>query len=322
MQPGRLSVTLAAAVLLAPACPLAQEYPSRPVRVVVPFPAGGGTDIVARLVTQKLPERLGANFLIDNRGGAGGTIGADMVAKSPPDGYTIGVVSSSHAINPSLYKKLPYDTLRDFAPITLIVSGPGLLVVHPSVPVRTVKELIAFAKSRPGQIAYASAGNGTPPHLAGELFKSMTGTSMVHVPYKGNTFAFTDLVSGQVSVSFPTIPSVLPLVRAGRVRALAVTSARRSAVVPDLPTIAESGVPGFDSATWFGMLAPAGTPASTLAKLHQETTRAVHLPEIRDRFVEQGLDPVGNKPEEFAAIIRADVAKWGKVVAASGAKLD
>jgi tripartite-type tricarboxylate transporter receptor subunit TctC len=185
-----------------------------------------------------------------------------------------------------------------------------------------VKELVAFAKSRPGQIYYASAGNGTPPHLAAELFKSMTGVSMVHVPYKGNTLAFTDLVSGQVSVSFPTIPSALPLVRAGRLRALAVTSAKRSAVVPNLPTIAESGVPGYDSATWFGMLAPGGTPASIVAKLHQETARAVHLPEIRDRFLEQGLDPVGNRPEEFAAIISADVAKWSKVVAASGAKVD
>jgi len=322
MKPSRLVRTAIAAALLGPACVHAQEYPARPVRVVVPFPPGGGTDIIARLVTQKVAERLGVNFIIDNRPGAGGTIGAEAVAKSPPDGYTIGVVSSSHAINPSLYKKLSFDTLRDFAPVTLIVTGPGVLVVHPSVPAKSVKELIAFAKARPGQIYYASAGNGTPPHLAAELFKSMAGVNMVHVPYKGNTFAYTDLVAGQVSVSFPTIVSALPLVRAGRLRGLAVTSAKRSAVIPELPTIAEAGIPGYDSATWFGMLAPAGTPPAIVAKLHQESARAIHLPEIRDKFREQGLDPVGNKPEEFAAIIRADVAKWSKVVAAAGAKID
>jgi tripartite-type tricarboxylate transporter receptor subunit TctC len=300
----------------------AQDYPARPVRVVVPFPPGGGTDIVARMVMQKLGERLGANFVIDNRSGAGGTIGTEIVAKSPADGYTLGVVSGSHVINPSLYKKLPYDAVRDFAPVTLLVSGPGLLVVHPSVPARTVKELVAVAKARPGQIYYASAGNGTPPHLAAELFKTMTGVNMVHVPYKGNTFAFNDLVSGQVSVSFPTIVSGLPLVRSGRLRGLAVTSARRSAVVPDLPTIAESGVPGYDAASWFGLLAPAGTPAPITSKLHQEVARIVHLPEIRDRFLDQGLDPVGNTPAEFTAFIGAEVQRWGRVVAASCAKID
>ncbi|HKA42709.1 MAG TPA: tripartite tricarboxylate transporter substrate binding protein [Burkholderiales bacterium] len=310
------------AVVLAPAAACAQEYPGKPVRVVVPFPPGGGTDIVARMVMQKLGERLGANFVIDNRSGAGGTIGTEIVAKSPADGYTLGVVSGSHVINPSLYKKLPYDAARDFAPVTMLVSGPGLLVVHPSLPARTVKELIAVAKARPGQIYYASAGNGTPPHLAAELFKTMTGISMVHVPYKGNTFAFTDLVSGQVSVSFPTIVSGLPLVRSGRLRGLAVTSARRSAVVPDLPTIAEAGVPGYDAASWFGLLAPAGTPASITAKLHQETARIVHLREIRDKFLDQGLDPVGNTPAEFAAFIGAEIKRWSKVVAASGAKID
>jgi len=311
-----------AAALLAPLAAQAQDYPARPVRVVVPFPPGGGTDIVARLVTQKLGERLGANFVIDNRSGAGGTIGTEIVAKSPPDGYTLAVVSGSHAINPSLYRKLGYDAARDFAPVTLIVSGPGLLVVHPSVPAKTVKELIAVAKARPGQLHYASAGNGTPPHLAAELFKTMTGVNMVHVPYKGNTFAFTDLVAGQVSVSFPTIPSALPLVRSGRLRALAVTSARRSAVLPDVPTIAESGVPGYDSASWFGMLAPAGTPAAITTKLQQETARILQLPDIRKRFLDQGLDPVGDTPQEFAAFIGVEIAKWSKVVAASGARVD
>ena len=300
----------------------AQEYPARPIRVVVPFPVGGGTDIVARMVTQKLGERIGGSFIIDNRSGAGGTIGTEIVAKAPADGYTLGVVSGSHVINPSLYKKLPYDPVRDFAPVTLLVTGPGLLVVHPSLPARTVKELVAVAKARPGQLYYASAGNGTPPHLAAELFKTMTGTSMVHVPYKGNTLAFTDLVAGQVSVSFPTIVSGLPLAKSGRLRALAVTSARRSAVVPDLPTIAEAGVPGYDAASWFGMLAPAGTPAPIMAKLHQETARIVQLPEIKTRFLEMGLDPVGNTPAEFAAFIASEIPRWGKVVAASGARID
>ena len=314
-----------AAFLLAFAAPgmtFAQDYPAKPIRVIVPFPPGGGTDIIARLVTQKITERLNVNFLIDNRPGAGGSLGSEIVARSVPDGYTIGIVSSSHAINPSLYKKLAYDAARDFAAVTLIVSGPGLLVVHPSVPARTVKELIAFARSRPGQVYYASAGNGTPPHLAAELFKSMTGISMVHVPYKGNTQAYADLVSGQLSVSFPTIVSSLPFVRAGRLRGLAVTSARRAAVVPELPSIAEAGVPGYDSATWFGMLAPAGTPAAIVLKLNQEATRAIQLPDTRNRFLEQGLEPVGNKPEEFAAIIANDMAKWAKVVAASGMKID
>ena len=314
-----------AAFLLAFAAPgvtFAQDYPAKPIRVIVPFPPGGGTDIIARLVTQKITERLNVNFLIDNRPGAGGSLGSEIVARSVPDGYTIGIVSSSHAINPSLYKKLAYDAARDFAAVTLIVSGPGLLVVHPSVPARTVKELIAFARSRPGQVYYASAGNGTPPHLAAELFKSMTGISMVHVPYKGNTQAYADLVSGQLSVSFPTIVSSLPFVRAGRLRGLAVTSARRAAVVPELPSIAEAGVPGYDSATWFGMLAPAGTPAAIVLKLNQEATRAIQLPDTRNRFLEQGLEPVGNKPEEFAAIIADDMAKWAKVVAASGMKID
>jgi len=271
---------------------------------------------------QRLGERLGANFLIDNRSGAGGTIGAEIVAKAPGDGYTLLVASSSHVINPSLYKKLAYDTVRDFAPVTMLVTGPGVLVVHPSLPARTVKELIAVAKARPGQIHYASAGNGTPPHLAAELFKTMTGTSMVHVPYKGNTQAFSDLVSGQLSVSFPTIPSALPLMQGGRLRALAVTSSKRSALLPAVPTMAEAGLPGYDASTWYGLLAPAGTPTAVVGKLHQEVARIAQLPEVRDRFREQGLDPVGNTPAEFTALISAEIRKWSRVVAASGAKID
>jgi len=301
---------------------LAQGYPGKPIRIVVPFPPGGGTDIVARILTQKLSESFGANFVIDNRAGAGGSIGTEMVAKAPPDGYTLGIVSGSHAINPSLYSKLPFDAVRDFAPVTMLVSGPGLLVVHPSLPVKTVKELIALAKGKPGQLNYASAGNGTPPHLAGELFKSMAGVDMVHVPYKGNTPAFVDLISGQVSLSFPTIPSALPHVQAGRLRALAVTSRKRSAVMPQLPTIAESGLPGYDTSSWFGMLAPAGTPREIVRKLQQESAKVLQLRDVREKLLSQGLEPVGSTPEEFAATIESEIAKWAKVVKASGARVE
>lgn len=297
-------------------------YPERPVRVIVTFPAGGGTDIVARMVFQNVAERSGASFVIDNRGGAGGTIGTDLAAKSPADGYTLVVVSGSHTINPSLYQKLPYDTVRDFAPVTLLVTGPGLLVVHPSLPAHTVAQLIALAKERPGQMLYASAGNGTPPHLAAELFKSMTGTSIVHVPYKGNAQAMTDLIAGQVSLSFPTIPSALPHVQAGRLRALGVTSARRSSVLPEVPAIAEAGVSGYEGSAWYGVLAPAGTPQDIIGRWQNELRNALRLPELRGKLIAQGLEPVANSPAEFAAIIASEITKWRKVVAASGAKVE
>lgn len=297
-------------------------YPERPVRVIVTFPPGGGTDIVARMVFQKVAERFGATFIIDNRGGAGGTIGTDLAAKSPADGYTLVVVSGSHTINPSLYKKLPYDTVRDFAPVTMLVTGPGLLVVHPSLPARTIRQLIALAKERPGQMLYASAGNGTPPHLAAELFKHMTGTNIVHIPYKGNAQAMTDLIAGQVSLSFPTIPSALPHVQAGKLRALGVTSARRSSALPEVPAIAEAGVPGYEGSAWYGVLAPAGTPQGIVGRLQNELHNTLRLPELRDKLIAQGLEPVANTPAEFAAIIAMEITKWSKVVAASGAKVE
>lgn len=323
--PAALAVALVcnlAVSLLGEGAVVAQDYPSKPIRLVVPFPPGGGTDIVTRTVTQKLAEILGASFVVDNRGGAGGSIGTEIVAKSPPDGYALVMVSGSHTINPSLYKKLPYDSVNDFSPITLVVSGPGILVVHPSVPAKNVRELIALAKSKPGQLIYASAGNGTPPHLAAELFKSMAGVNMVHVPYKGNTQAFPDLISGQVQVSFPTIPSAIPHVRSGRLRALAVTSKQRSHVAPDIPTIAESGLPGYDASSWYGLLAPAGTPASVVAKLQQGVVKVLELPDVKEKMLSQGLDPVGSTPEEFAATIKTEIPKWAKVVKASGAKAD
>jgi tripartite-type tricarboxylate transporter receptor subunit TctC len=274
------------------------------------------------MVFQKVAERSGATFVIDNRGGAGGTIGTDLAAKSPADGYTLVVVSGSHTINPSLYQKLPYDTVRDFAPVTMLVTGPGLLVVHPSLPARTVRQLIALAKERPGQMLYASAGNGTPPHLAAELFKHMTGTNIVHIPYKGNAQAMTDLIAGQVSLSFPTIPSALPHVQAGKLRALGVTSARRSSALPEVPAIAEAGVPGYEGSAWYGVLAPAGTPQGIIGRWQNELHNTLRLPELRDKLIAQGLEPVANTPAEFAAIIAMEITKWSKVVAASGAKVE
>jgi tripartite-type tricarboxylate transporter receptor subunit TctC len=290
--------------------------------VIVTFPPGGGTDIVARMIFQKIAERTGGNFIIDNRGGAGGTIGTDAAAKAPADGYTFVVVSGSHAINPNLYKKLAYDTLRDFAPVSLLVTGPGLLVVHPSLPARNVEELIAVAKSRPGEILYASAGNGTPPHLAAELFKMMAGVAIVHVPYKGNAQAMTDLIAGQVSLSFPTAPSALPHVQTRRLRALGVTGAKRASGLPDIPTIAEAGVAGYEASAWYGVLAPAGTPPAIVNKLQNEIHAVLRMPEIIDKLVAQGLEPAANTPDEFARFIHAEFAKWSKVINVAGVKLE
>jgi tripartite-type tricarboxylate transporter receptor subunit TctC len=300
----------------------AADYPERPVRVIVTFPSGGGTDIVARMIFQKVAERTAGSFVIDNRGGAGGTIGTELAAKSPPDGYTIVVVSGSHTINPTLYKKLNYDAARDFAPVTMLVTGPGVLVVHPSLPARNVKELIAIAKSRPGQLLYASPGNGTPPHLAAELFKTMAGVDIVHVPYKGNAQAMTDLMAGQESLSFPTGPSAMPHVQAKRLRALSVTSAKRAAGLPDIPTIAESGLPGYDASAWYGVLAPAGTPAAIVSKLQNEIHVVLRAPDVIDKLASQGLEPAANTPDEFARFIAAELAKWNKVIAAAGIKVE
>ena len=297
----------------------AAEYPERAVRVIVTFPAGGGTDIVARMVFQKVAERSGATFVIDNRGGAGGTIGTDLAAKAAPDGYTIVVVSGSHTINPALYKKLPFDSVRDFAPVAILVTGPGLLVVHPSLPARNVRELITLARSQRGGLLYASAGNGTPPHLAAELFKLMTATQIAHVPYKGNAQAMTDLIAGQIALSFPTIPSALPHVQTGKLRAMGVTSAKRVGALPEIPAIAET-VTGYDGSAWYGVLAPAGTPAATVTRLHTELMTALRTPDLKDKLVSQGLEPASYMPEEFSALIVSELAKWAKVVAAAGVK--
>ena len=308
--------------LLALAAPAGAQtaYPQKPIRMVVPFPPGGGTDILARLFGQKMSETLGQQVIIDNRGGAGGTIGTDIAAKAPPDGYTLILVSGSHAINPGLYPKLPYDSVNDFAPITQLATSPGILVVNPSLPVKSVKDLIALARAKPGQINYASAGSGTPPHLAGELFKVMAKIDMVHVPYKGNAPAFTDVIGGQVSLIFPTMPSAMPFIKSGRLRPIAVTSAKRSPAAPDIPTIAESGLPGYEATSWYGILAPARTPREIVARLHEVLVSIIGSPDMKDKLAAQGLDPVGNTPQQFAAVIKSEISKWAKVVKASGAK--
>ncbi len=311
------------AVLLATAAAggLAQSgYPMKPVRVVVPSSAGGGTDIVARIIAPDLSKRLGQQVVIDNRPGAGTMIGIEVAAKSPPDGYTLLMGLSTLAINPALYKKVPYDPVRDFAPITEAVSSASIIVVHPSLPVKSVKELIAFARSLPGQINYASAGTGTYPHMTMELFLSMANLKMVHIPYKGTGPAMIDMLAGHTAVMAATILTGMPQIRAGRLRPLGITSAARSAVAPEIPTVAESGLPGFESVQWYGMLAPAKTPKEIITRLHLEVTRILQQPETRERFAGDGADPVGNTPDEFARFIQSELVKWAKVARAAGIK--
>lgn len=302
---------------------LAQSFPSRPLRIVVPFPAGGTTDVLARAVAQKLTETLGQPVVVDNRPGAGGNIGAELVAKSPPDGYTLlmGTVGT-HAINPGLYPKMPYDHVRDFAPVILVAGVPNVLVVNPSLPVNSVQELIAYAKANPGKLNFASSGNGTSIHLSGELFKTMAGVQIMHVPYKGSAPALQDMVGGQVQLMFDNLPSSLALIKGGKLKALAVTSSARAAALPDVPTMAESGLPGFEASSWFGLLAPAGTPQPAIAKLNAEVARWLASPEAKEKLLAQGAIAAGGTPEDFARHIAAETAKWQKVVKESGAKVD
>lgn len=296
----------------------AQVYPQRPVRLIVPFAPGGTTDILARLIGQKLTPMLGQSVVIDNRPGANGAVGSEIVAKSNPDGYTLimGYLGSL-AINPHLFSTLPYDSVRDFAPITVVASTAQAIVAHPSLPSSCV-ELIALAKRKRGQITYASAGIGSPSHLAGELFKMMAGVDILHVPYKGSGAALTDLLGGHVALSFGGLAAAMPYVKAGRLRLLAVTTAKRSSAVPEVPTVAESGVPGFDVSSWFGVLAPAGTPREVIDRLHTEIARILTTREVKERLAADGAEPVGNTPQEFAAFIRSELVKWGKVVKGAG----
>ncbi|MFO1323129.1 MAG: tripartite tricarboxylate transporter substrate binding protein [Burkholderiales bacterium] len=299
-------------------------YPNKPIRIVVPFPAGGTTDILARAVAQKLTETTGQPVVVDNRPGAGGNIGAELVAKSPPDGYTLlmGTVGT-HAINASLYKSMPFDHVRDFAPVILVAGVPNVLVVNPSLPVNSVQELIAYGKANPGKLNFASSGNGTSIHLAGELFKTTTGVQMAHIPYKGSAPALVDLMGGQVQLMFDNLPSALPQIKAGKLRALAVTSAQRSSALPDVPTVAESGLPGFEASSWFGLLAPTGTPKDIVAKLNGEVAKWLATPEAKEKLASQGAIVAGGlTPDDFARHIAAETAKWQKVVKESGAKVD
>jgi len=300
----------------------AQNFPVKPIRIIVPLAAGGPGDVLARAVGQKLSEAVGQPVVIDNRPGANTNVGSEFVAKAAPDGYTLLVTASTLTINPSLYASMPFDTVRDFAPITLIATTSLMLVVHPSLPVKSVSELIALAKTRPGQLLYGSAGNGSTLHLAGEMFNTLAGVKLTHVPYKGVTGAFTDLLGGQISLMFPGTPIALPQAQAGKLRALGTTGAKRAPAAPTLPTIAEAGVPGYEVSVWYGALAPAGTPPAVINRLHAELSRIVQLPDIRERWAGLGAEPVHNTPAQFAAFLKDDLVKWAKVVRASGAKID
>ena len=315
------AVVLAALAAAAPVA--AQTYPTKPVRMVVPFPAGGATDIVGRLIAQKLTESWGQQVVVDNRGGAGGTIGSEIAAKSPPDGYTMLVgTSSTHAVAPSIYPKLGDDPARDFTPVTLIANATILLAVHPSLPARSVRELVALAKKQPNALSFASSGNGGISHLVGEHFKSVAGVQMLHVPYKGDSPALVDLVSGQVHLMFGTAVSFLPYVKSGRLNALAVTSPKRSPIIPDAPTVAESGLPGFEALQWFGIFLPAGASKDVVAKVNGDVVKSLKMADIRERMASLGAEVVGSTPEQLAAFVRADTTKWARVVKQSGARIE
>ena len=319
-----LSLALALTATAAPAASPADAYPSRIVKLIVPFPAGGTTDIFARHIGDRLAKAFGHNFVIDNRGGAGGNIGSDAVAKADPDGYTllVGTVGT-HAINSSLYTRMTFDPVRDFAPVAFLAGVPNIMEVNPkNVKATTVQEFIAEAKAAPKKLSFASSGNGTSIHLSGEMFKQMTGVELVHVPYRGSAPAVNDLIAGQVDVMFDNLPSSIEQVRGGNLRAIAVTSLKRSAALPDVPTIAESGLPGFDASSWFAIFAPAKTPPEIVAKLNAEVLKALADPELQKRFADIGGEIRPYKPDELAAFVKAEIEKWAKVVKTSGAKIE
>ncbi|HTQ01972.1 MAG TPA: tripartite tricarboxylate transporter substrate binding protein [Casimicrobiaceae bacterium] len=325
LSPGRRFVlrllALAAALPVLPAA--AQAYPSRSVKLVVPFPPGGSLDLAGRLIAQKLTEMWGQSVVVENKPGAGGNIGADYVAKSAPDGYTILLGAlSTHAVNPSLYKSMPYDAAKDFAPITLIAVTPNVLVVNASLPVNNVKEFLAYAKANSGKIAFGSGSNGSAGHLAGELFKVETGVDATHIPYKGGAPATQALLAGDTQFMFDNLANAMAQVKAGKLKALAVTTAQRSPLVPDLPTMAEAGLPGFDISTWYGLFAPAGTPAPIVAKWNADVTKILTAPDVRAKLMADGADPSPDTPEQFAQMISRELAKYARIIKASGAKVD
>ena len=314
---------VAAVLLAAFAGSAAAQYPGKPIHIVVPSAPGDGSDLTARLISDKLSTALGQPVIIDNKLGAGGVVGTEFAARQPPDGYTLIMANAgSHAINAALYSKLSYDPAKDFAAVALVAVSPNMMSVNPSLPVKSVGEFIAYAKAHPGTINYASGGNGSSAHLSAELFKSMTGVQMNHVPYKGSTPALTDLIGGQVQVMIGNLPPMLPHVKSGKLRALAVTTAKRYPGLPDVPTVAESGLTGFETVAWFGLFAPAGTPKDIVNRLNREVNAIAALPEVRERLLGLGMQPVLGTPEEFTARQTADIAKWKKVVAESGARID
>ena len=320
----RLKFSLGVVLCLSSALAAAAGYPEKAIRIVTPFPAGSVTDLVARPLAAKLAEAWGTNVIVDNRPGAGGNVAAEIVAKSPPDGYTLQIASTGpNAVNASLYKSMPYDTLRDFAPITLAATTYLMLVVHPSIPVATVQELVKLGRARPGQLTYGSSGNGSTTHLAGELFSSLAGVRMIHVPYKGGSPAYTvDLISGRIDLTFASILPSMPHIRSGKLRLLAVTGAQRGIEFPQAPTIAESGIAGFDVRSWYGLVAAAGTPQATIAKLHAELARALALADVKAQYATGGLVATASSPAEFGAFIRNEHDKWAKVIKTAGIRVE
>ena len=311
---------LAAIAALAALPCAAQNYPSAPLRIISPYPPGGGTDILSRAIGQKLNERFNQPVIVENRAGANGTVGAAFVAKSAPDGYTMLIVPAGYAANPSLYKSLPYDQAKELAPVSHLASGPLVLVVHPSLPVKSVKELIALAKARPDSLNVGSAGNGSLPHLSAELFNSLAGIKIVHIPFKGSGAAVIDVLSGQVPIYFMNILQSLPLIKTGKLRALGVTSPQRSAIAPDLPSIAEAGLKGFDMTNWYGLLVQGGTPRDTINKLQQEVARVLNTPEMKERMASEGMTVVGSTPEQFVEFLARETAKFNRIIQAAGIK--
>ena len=299
-----------------------QSYPSKPVRIIVPFGAGGPADIYARVIAQRIAAPLGQQVIVEDRPGAGSAIGSDVVAKSPPDGYTLLMISNTHTINETLNPKLPYNLLRDFAPITQVNVMPNVLVVSPTSPVNSVKDLVALAKSKPGKLNYASSGPGTPYHLAAELFKAMTDTDIVHIPHKASGEARASVLGGQVDMMFDSLPTTVQQIKGGKLKGLAITSTKRSALLPNLPTVSEAGVPGYEADLWLGLVAPAGTPAPIINRLHDETVKVLRSPEVLESFRQQGVEPAATTPAQFAAFLKNEVERWGKVVKFSGARVE
>jgi tripartite-type tricarboxylate transporter receptor subunit TctC len=319
----RCLIALVSTAVLMPLPALAADgFPDRPLRMIVPFPPGGSVDVVARIAGQKMTEIAGQSIVVDNRGGASGNIGSELAARAPADGYTIMMTTIPLVVNPSLFSKVPYDVVRDFAPISLIAAAPFVLAVHPSLPAKSVKELVALARARPGQLNYSSAGSGTNLHIAAELFKNLSGTNIVHVPYKGGGPALSALLGGEAQLSFLGVVAVVPHVKSGKMRALALTATKRSAVLPDLPTIAEAGVAGYEFASWYGVLAPAGTPAPRITKLHDILVRSLRSPDLAGRMATEGADIIAGSPQQFAAYLKTELTKWARVVKDSGLRVE